>query len=320
MARAIRMDYPDTFYHVLSRGNERRDIFRDEKDYRMFLDLVGKMVDRFHLEVHAYVLMGNHYHLLVRTRQANLSQAVQWLGVSYAVWFNRRHNRSGHLFQGRFKSFLIENESYFTALCLYIQANPLRAGMVERLVDYPWSSYHGYARQECQMPWLRTDLILACYQGERARFCEAQYGYSGEKSSGEKSNSIFDNLKFGLYLGSEGFALECIQRARAEKHDEKPQLKFLMRGRQIAPLVHKILDGLGEKYHDRILRSGKSKRPNRDIAIYILSHLGVYTNKEIGETFGVGYTTITGAVRRGEKYLDADEGLMRAVHKIINDI
>ena len=207
--------------------------------------------------------------------------------------------------------------------------------MVERLADYPWSSYHGYARQECQMQecqmsWLRTDLILACYQGERAWFCEAQSGYSGEKSSGEKSSgekssgeksdSIFDNLRFGLYLGSEEFAQECIQRARTEKHDEKPQLKFLMRGRQIAPLVHKILDGLGEKCHDRILRSGKSKRPNRDIAIYILSHLGVYTNKEIGEAFGVGYTAITGAVRRGEKYLDADEGLMRAVHKIINDI
>jgi putative transposase len=91
MARPLRMDYPDTFYHVLSRGNERKEIFRDEKDHLGFLDTLGKMVERFKLEVHAYVLMKNHFHLLVHTKEANLSRAIQWLGVSYSVWFNRRH-------------------------------------------------------------------------------------------------------------------------------------------------------------------------------------------------------------------------------------
>ena len=107
MARPIRVDYPNTLYHVLSRGNEKKEIFWDDKDYLKFLDILGTMADRFKLEVHAYVLMKNHYHLLIRTKEANLSRAIQWLGVSYSVWFNRRHQRSGHLFQGRFKSFLI---------------------------------------------------------------------------------------------------------------------------------------------------------------------------------------------------------------------
>src|SRR4030042_2552139 len=109
MARPLRMDCPDAFYHVLSRGNERREIFWDEEDHLRFLNTLSKMVERFKLEVHAYVLMKNHFHLLVHTQEANLSRAIQWMGVRYSVWFNRRHQRSGHLFQGRFQSFLIEN-------------------------------------------------------------------------------------------------------------------------------------------------------------------------------------------------------------------
>ncbi len=114
------MDYPDTFYHVLSRGNERREIFRNNGDYFKFLSLLGETVERFRVEVHGYVLMKNHYHLLLQTREENLSRAIQWLGVSYSIWFNRRHQRSGHLFQGRFKSFLIENDRYLVSMCLYI--------------------------------------------------------------------------------------------------------------------------------------------------------------------------------------------------------
>ena len=135
MARATRLDYPDTFYHILSRGNEQRDIFYEEKDYLRFLDIVARMVERFKVEIHAYVLLKNHYHLLIRTKEANLSRAIQWLGVSYAVWFNRKHQRSGHLFQGRFKSFLIENEEYFVTLCLYVHGNPIRARIVNQLLS-----------------------------------------------------------------------------------------------------------------------------------------------------------------------------------------
>ena len=99
MARPVRLDLPDSFYHVLSRGNERRRIFYSAADYEKFLELLGETVERFSTEIHAYVLMPNHYHLLLRTHYANLSRAIQWLGVSYAVWFNHKHKRSGHLFQ-----------------------------------------------------------------------------------------------------------------------------------------------------------------------------------------------------------------------------
>jgi REP element-mobilizing transposase RayT len=202
------MDYPDTFYHVLSRGNERRDIYYDERDYSRFLDCLEKMGGRFDLEVHAYVLMKNHYHLLIRTKEANLSRAIQWLGVSYSVWFNRRHKRSGHLFQGRFKSFLIEDDRYFMAMCHYIHGNPLRAGLVRRLWDYRWSSYRTYVDRRYQAQWLTTELVLGIYGGSRKEFLKAQ------EVSLRRDKSIVNELRYGLFLGGEEFGQLCIERVK----------------------------------------------------------------------------------------------------------
>lgn len=315
MARPIRLDYPDTFYHVLSRGNERRDIFYEEKDYLKLLAIIAKMVERFNIEVHAYVLLKNHYHLLIRTKDANLSRAIQWLGVSYSVWFNRQHQRSGHLFQGRFKSFLIENEQYFVTLCLYIHGNPIRAGIVKRLLDYKWSSYQAYANKDYLPSWLTTDLALGIYGDSRERFCNAQKSYLGEE------NSPFNNLKYGLYLGSDEFIEQCIERVKKEDRREKPQATSLLKGKKIQTIIFKILKELGEKNPDRVVKpTRRTRRPNRDIAIYILHYLGIYTNKEIGEAFGVGYTAVTGTIKRGEEYINYDKRLQKKVAGIINDI
>jgi len=314
MARPLRMDYPDAFYHVLSRGNERKEIFRDEKDHLRFLDTLGKMVERFKLEVHAYVLMKNHFHLLVHTKEANLSRAIQWLGVSYSVWFNRRHQRSGHLFQGRFKSFLIENDRYFTAMCLYIHGNPLRAGIVKRLLDYWWSSYQTYAGKKPEVSWLTTELILGTYGGSRKRFLRAQQVFYEERPN------LLEDLKHGVYLGSEEFSEKCIERLKGEGYHEKPQARSLLRSRDIRILAIKILKGLGEKDPESVLQVRKYRCQNRDVAMYVLYHLGVYLNKEIGKVFGVGYTAVPGAVKRGQEYLGSDGQLERVVKKIIADI
>jgi REP element-mobilizing transposase RayT len=308
------MDYADTFYHVLSRGNERKEIFRDEKDHLRFLDTLGKVVGRFKLEIHAYVLMKNHFHLLVHTKEANLSRAIQWLGVSYSVWFNRRHGRSGHLFQGRFKSFLIENGRYFTAMCHYIHGNPLRASIVQRLWDYRWSSYQAYADKRHEVSWLTTELVLGMYGGSRKRFLRAQQVFLAERPN------LLEDLRHGLYLGGEEFSEECIERLKGEDHHEKPQARSLLRGRDIRALAIKILKGLGEKDPESVLKVRKYRCQNRDVAIYVSYQLGVYLNREIGEVFGVGYTAVPGAVKRGQEYLRSDGQLERVVNKIIADI
>lgn len=314
MARPIRMDYPETFYHVLSRGNEKREIFRDKSDYLKFFDIISQMVERFKLEVHAYVLMKNHYHLLVRTKEANLSRAIQWLGVCYSVWFNRRHQRTGHLFQGRFKSFLIENERYFTAMVLYIHGNPLRSGLVGRLEDYPWSSYLAYADKRHLPSWLTTDLVLAMYGGSRKKFRRGQQQFL------ERKENILEDLRYGLYLGREEFSEECVERAKKEEHREKPQLRQLLRGRDIEKVALALLKKLGEKDPSSVLKARRRYFVNRDVVITILYQLGIYGNEEIGRVFGVGYTAIPGAVKRGREYIISNERLGKTVLKLLNDI
>jgi REP element-mobilizing transposase RayT len=111
MARPLRIERPGGRYHVTARGNEQKAIYRGERDRLHFLELLAELPERFGVRIHAYTLMDNHFHLLMETPEANLSRAMQWLSVSYSVWFNRRHNRSGHLFQGRFKAVLVEDDA-----------------------------------------------------------------------------------------------------------------------------------------------------------------------------------------------------------------
>ncbi|UCG11070.1 MAG: transposase [Deltaproteobacteria bacterium] len=316
MARPVRMNHPDTFYHVLSRGNERKEIFRMEKDYKKFKQTIARMVERFELEVHGYVLMSNHYHLLIRTRCANLSRAMQWLGLTYSIWFNLRHNRSGHLFQGRFKSFVIENDKYFAAMCLYIHRNPIRAGMVKNLLDYPWSSYHAYAnpKKEKNEPWLTTTLVLGMHGGSRKRFVEAQTAYSDVESS------LLDELRYGLILGEERFVEEWKERLQEEAHREKPQVRAVLKDQNISSVVETVLSKLRVEDGTSLLKPLRGeKRPDRDLAIYILCHLGVFTHRDIGRVFGVGYTSVSGALKRAGSYMDADKKIREKVVRILND-
>jgi putative transposase len=314
VARPIRIDYPDTFYHILSRGNERRNIFYNDTDYLKFLEVLGETGRKFHIEIHAYVLMPNHYHLLVRTTSANISRAIQWLGVSYSVWFNKKHVRSGHLFQGRFKSFLVENEKYFTAMGLYIHGNPLRAGLVEDLSRYKWSSYKGYIDKKYQTPWLTTDLLLSMYGKNRKEFQKAQEHYVTRESH------ILDELYHGSYLGSEEFASQCLSKLTEEHHTEKPQIKNLLKSTPIRTIALDLFGQLGEKDPEPLFHARRrTNRPNRDVAIYALSRLGVFTNKEIGELFDVGYTAVTEAVKRGASYIAADEKIRTITDAIIID-
>ena len=312
MARPLRIDFPDSFYHVLSRGNEKRKIFYDARDYEKFVEVLGRMAEKFSLEIHAYVLMPNHYHLLVRTRHGNLSRAIQWLGVSYSVWFNRKHDRVGHLFHGRFKSFLVENERYFTALCLYVHCNPVRARLAERPANYLWSSYHAYSQRPHLMPWLTTDLLLSFYGYNRKRTERAHDAYLARDAN------ILEDLHYGLFLGTKQYADQCLKKLKIEKHPEKPQTKCP--SGDLRTVALKLLTALGEKEPRSLLESRRrAPRPRRDLAMYLLASLGTFTNREIGEVFGVGYTAVTEAAKRAASALAHDKKLKDRMEKLIID-
>ena len=210
MARPWRIEAEGAYYHVLSRGNERRDIFIDDRDRRLFLSTLGETSERFKLDIFAFVLMCNHYHVLLRTNLANISRAMQWLGLTYVRRLNNRLKRSGHLFQGRFKAMLVENDAYMMELSCYIHRNPLRAGMVKRLIEYRWSSYPVYAYGRKGPQWLKTDLILSCFQGgdRHKGYREKVQNYAGEEGR------LWEDFKHGLILGSETF-MEKIRSLRA---------------------------------------------------------------------------------------------------------
>ena len=148
MARPLRIEFAGALYHLTSRGNERRNIFRSDRDRKAFLVFLGLTARRFGWSVTAWVLMSNHFHLVVQTLEPNLSRGMHWLNGAYAGWFNRTYGRSGHLFQGRFKAFLIDKEAYFAEVLRYVVLNPVRATMVERPEAYKWSSYRATAGLE----------------------------------------------------------------------------------------------------------------------------------------------------------------------------
>ena len=126
MARPLRIQYPDAYYHVTSRGNERKQIFSDEKDHKAFLERLSLSLDIYHVSLLAYVCMPNHFHLLVTTPEGNLSEFMRHFNISYTSAFNRRHGRVGHLYQGRYKAFLIDADHYLLEVSRYIHLNPIR--------------------------------------------------------------------------------------------------------------------------------------------------------------------------------------------------
>ena len=143
MARPLRIDQAGGWYHLTSRGNERGRIFRDDRDRAHFQELLGELVARFRWRIHSHVLMDNHYHLEAETPETNLSAGMHWLQVSYSVWFNRRHHRVGHLFQGRFKAIVVDPETWGVALSHYIHLNPVRLGAGPHGVqeDFGWATH-----------------------------------------------------------------------------------------------------------------------------------------------------------------------------------
>jgi len=145
----------------------------DNDDRILFLDLMGKTVELFNIEIYAYVLMTNHYHVLLKTNESNLSRSMQWFGATYTRRFNLRHKRSGHLFQGRFKSFLVQSDGYVLRLSCYIHRNPLRAGRVERLSEYRWSSYLTYGYNQKAEDWLNTKFLFSLFQGSQKEKSQA---------------------------------------------------------------------------------------------------------------------------------------------------
>jgi len=308
MARPWRIEYAGALYHLLSRGNHQQDIFLLDQDRRSFLKAIGEMSERYDVDIFAYVLMNNHYHLLLRTNRANLSKSMQWLGTTYTTRFNLRHARYGHLFQGRYKSIIIENGSYLLQLSYYIHRNPLRAGTIKRLIDYRWSSYPAYAYNKRHPEWLNTSLILSQFNATDKR---RLYRESVQKYSDEKKH-IWEDVRHGLFYGTQAF-IDQIKGTylKDEPAVNSPGQRKLLKGRKPGELLRSAAEILGcnlrgFKQSRRITDSDKT---NRDMLIYWLWQTGWFSNSEIGEQLGLTYSSVTRRVEVFRNRLKREEEL-----------
>ena len=167
MARPLRIEYPDALYHVTSRGNRQEDIYLDDQDRNAFLKTLSRVCDRFNWVCHSYCLMSNHYHLMIETPEANLSEGMRQLNGVYTQTLNRNHSRVGHVFQGRYKAILVQKDSYLLELSRYIVLNPVRASMVHSAKDWRWSSYQSTAGLVATPNWLTSTGYYPALRGVR---------------------------------------------------------------------------------------------------------------------------------------------------------
>jgi putative transposase len=275
MARPLRIEFSRALYHVTSRGNARQDIFLDDQDREAFLDCFSRACQRHHWQCHAYCLMGNHYHLLIETGDATLSKGMKYLNGTYTQLFNRRYQRVGHVFQGRFKAILVEKDAYLQELARYIVLNPVRARMVRSAKDWAWSSYRATAGMKTAPECLSVDWLLGVFGKRRGA---AQLAYREFVAAGAGMPSPWESLKNQIYLGSDEF-LEDMQC----RLDPDQSLEDVPQRQKRAP--PKPLDYFSRRFKDR------------DRAMAEAYRSGQYTLAEIGSKFGVSYATVSRAAK-----------------------
>jgi len=281
MSRPLRIGYPDALYHLTLRGNARGEIFLDDTDRDIFLGVLGSVVERFGWRIHAYCLMGNHYHLLAETPQPNLSRGMRWLNGVYTQRFNRRHERVGHVFQGRFKAILVERDSYLLELARYIVLNPVRAGLASAPDRWRWSSYGATAGEQPQPRWLSVAWILDQFGNGQT---PAQDRYREFVAAGLDRASPWHNLRGQVLLGTEPFVQALTPKiAAVQDVTETPRSQRLAHRPELA----RLLPGAG----------GES-RAQRDAAIRDAHIRHAYTLAEIARHVGLHYATVSRIANR----------------------
>ncbi|MCK4792878.1 MAG: transposase, partial [Desulfobacteraceae bacterium] len=282
MARPLRIEYEGAFYHVTSRGNERRKIYYAKSDYEKFKNYLRDAQDKFGFFLHPYVFMTNHYHLLIETPEGNLNKLMHYINGSYTNYLNRRRKRSGHLFQGRYKAILIERDSYLLELSRYIHLNPVRAGIVEKPEAYEYSSYKSFISKKKE-EIVHHDLILGM-MSKGGRNAEKRYEAFVEKGIGENIQDPLKDVYGGSILGGKGFIKEALARLK-EGVLSKEEISY-RRDLQGTLGPEDIIDIISE--NSRVPREDLINKwgDHRNLTIHLMKKYTGMTNRQIGEFFG----------------------------------
>jgi len=311
LARPLRIEFPNAFYHVTSRGNERKTVFRSTGDRERFLSYLESAYYRYGAIFHVYCLMGNHYHLLLETPRGNLSQILHHINGAYTTYFNIKHRRSGHLFQGRFKAILVERDSYSEELSRYVHLNPVRAGLVKNPSEYRWSSYRYYIGEEREPEWLTTALILGYIGGHRQSTYRKYRQFVQEGITTRLKNPL-GNVIASTFLGGENF----IQRIRKE------YLEVRKIDRRNIPSAKKVLKGPtpGEIEAAVAKVIGEDQSLYRKLCIHLSHQWSGWRLEEIGAHFGMKGGAVSQLSRRLKKVMDGDKRMGKLLESIRSEM
>ncbi|MHB8094477.1 MAG: transposase [Candidatus Aminicenantales bacterium] len=310
MARQLRIEYPGAFYHVASRGNEKQRIFHEPEDNSRFLEFLSRAHDRFGVFIHAFCLMENHYHLFIETPEANLSRTLHFINTAYTVYLNKRRERIGHLFQGRFKAILVEADIYARELIRYIHLNPVRAGIVSRPEEYIWSSHREYMRLRKPSLWLDTSFTLKLFgdSGEKAR-CKYLEFISLAIDKQIKNPLKNEHGKHLLILGSDEFMLS-VKKNFGLNHKQTPDRELpALRQIRHKPSLERISNEV-----KRTLRG--NKRLDRNVAIYLAHKNADYKLVDIAKFYDLSVSITEYGYREVKATLLTDKNLLKSIEDI----
>lgn len=320
MGRPLRIEYPGALYHVTSRGNEKRRIFRQDSDRLWFLRMLEEYHDRYGILIHNYVLMDNHYHLVIETPRGNLLKVMHGLNGGYTGYFNRKHDRVGHLFQGRYTGILIDKESYLLQLSRYLNLNPVVAKIVERPEQYKWSSYNGFIRESKQLWWVEYRWLLSQF-GRDKKGARRRYKEFVEEGLRKKVEDPFKKVYGQVLLGGEEF---------------REKIRGLLKGRNLTdgiverqkfkefPNAEVIIRAVARVFRVRVeALNGKRQRGNqaRKVAVYLVKRYSGLDNGRVGQLFGgIHYSAVSKVAATLEQELAKDQRLTKLVEAIKSKI
>ena len=278
MTRPLRLEFEGALYHVTSRGDRREPIFEDDEDRHEWLNVLAEGLDRFQATAYAYCLMGNHYHVVMQTQRPNLSRLMRHVNGVYTLRYNRRHHKVGHLFQGRFKAILVDQESYFLEVCRYVDLNPVRARLVRHPQNWPWSSYRAHAGQDQPQPWLDSR-ALHKRLAPQAPLRDGPARYAQFVAQGKGIKLWDEALRGQIYLGDEAFVKQMQKRITNEPG---PEIARAQQRPAARPLAYYF------------------QQSGRDEAIVGAYREGGHTQTAIAEMAGLSVSRVSRLIARAE--------------------
>jgi REP element-mobilizing transposase RayT len=316
MARRLRIQYQDAIYHVMARGNSRQKIVRDDNDRNRLQDYLGRTSIRCGWRVYAFAIMSNHLHVVLKTPQPNLARGMQAFLSAYANGFSRRHRFGGHVFQGRYRAELVEDESYLWTVTRYVHLNPVRARLVEQPAAWDWSSYPGYAHRSRRLKWVGYDEVLASWGGAFGGSDPAgAYRRYVNAGLSQPPESPWKEAYHGWILGSGAFVDRVKAMVRGEPRLERRRESRMLQGQTLERVSEVICDFYGIE-RTELGRRG-SELAARAALAYLARRRTAATNAELARVLGLSRAeSVPNLTRRFGVWLANDRGVREQLRRL----